>query len=98
MAKYKNGNVYFIKDKVTGYIKIGWTTNVNRRMKQFRTSNLNLELIYVLENSTMLVEQSLHNYFESERVGLEWYQPHLVNQWIERDRLTKEVMKQEGII
>jgi hypothetical protein len=98
MAKYKIGNVYFLKDKITGLIKVGFTSNIERRIKQLRTSNLNLELIYVLENSTMLVEQSLHSFFKTDRIDLEWYLSDRIEFWISKDKLTKQIMKQEGII
>lgn len=93
------GKVYFISNGKA--IKIGYTKNeVSKRLNQLQTgSSDKLEIIYLLENSTMDTEKYLHKYFsEQNNIMLEWYDMKVVKEWIRRDKLTKQVLKEEGII
>lgn len=93
------GKVYFISNG--NAIKIGYTKNeVSKRLKQLQTgSSDKLEIVYILENSTMDTEKYLHKYFnEQNNVLLEWYDLKVVKEWIRRDKLTKQILKDEGII
>lgn len=88
--KRKESYVYFIQNPITGYIKIGFTNNLSRRIKTFNTANANdLKLIYyVLADRNF--ESSMHNYFKDDRVNREWFSPTRVLLWIKRDKLTRE--------
>lgn len=37
--------IYFIRDTETGFIKIGTTSDIDKRMNAFKTSNPNIELL-----------------------------------------------------
>ncbi|MBY6842774.1 GIY-YIG nuclease family protein [Clostridium botulinum] len=90
----KNGTVYFILDTAANLVKIGFSRNLKRRIKQLETSNCNLKLIYKIENCSMDYEQSLHKFFEVERIKNEWFNyGDSIKQWIKRDRIKKEYFK-----
>ncbi|NCI19843.1 GIY-YIG nuclease family protein [Clostridium botulinum] len=90
----KNGTVYFILDTSANLVKIGFTRNLKRRMKQLETSNCNLKIIYKIENCSMDYEQSLHIFFQTERVKNEWFNyGDSIKQWIKRDKIKKEYFK-----
>lgn len=90
----KNGTVYFILDTAANLVKIGFSRNLKRRMKELNTSNCNLKLIYKIENCNMDYENSLHNYFCLERVKGEWFKYDIpIKQWIKRDKIKKEYFK-----
>lgn len=90
----KNGIVYFILDTTANLVKIGFSRNLKRRMKELNTSNCNLKLIYKIENCNMDYENSLHNYFCLERVKGEWFKYDIpIKQWIKRDKIKKEYFK-----
>lgn len=94
------GNVYFIKDNSNGLIKIGYAKDVNKRFKTFQTANANLTLLYIIPNCTMDYEKSLHRYFSNVRKIREWFEDFngVITYFIKRDKLTKKVMREEGII
>ncbi|MBN3351965.1 hypothetical protein CF086_16855 [Clostridium botulinum] len=90
----KNGTVYFILDTAADLVKIGFSRNLKRRMKELTTSNCNLKLIYKIDNCNMDYEYSLHNYFSLERVKNEWFNyGDSIKQWIKRDKIKKEYFK-----
>ncbi|GAA0082952.1 hypothetical protein UT300006_35820 [Clostridium sp. CTA-6] len=90
----KNGTVYFILDTSANIVKIGFTRNLQMRIKQLETSNCNLKLIHKIENCSMDYEQSLHKFFEMERIKNEWFQyGDSIKQWIKRDKIKKEYFK-----
>ncbi len=69
--------VYLIRDKVSGYIKIGYSTNPHNRIDQLKPktllpSNVQLELIgFWMGDETD--EVSLHGIFRNRRVNGEWF-------------------------
>lgn len=66
--------VYFIQAG-TGYIKIGSTTDVKRRMCSLQTANAEqLNLLGVMKGSTAK-EKSIHDRFKHLRVRGEWFRP-----------------------
>ncbi|NFF77321.1 GIY-YIG nuclease family protein [Clostridium sporogenes] len=90
----KNGTVYFILDTSANLVKIGFTRDLKRRMKQLETSNCNLKLIYKIDNCDMEYEKSLHKFFETEKVKNEWFNyGNSIKEWIKRDRIKKEYFK-----
>lgn len=87
--------VYFIKNKYTGLIKIGRTTNLTKRIQELKNcftllgmnpQELELEAIiycpFGMSNSQ--VESHYHNVFEEYRIIGEWFQ-------IDRNMLTDEL-------
>ncbi|EQC1535416.1 GIY-YIG nuclease family protein [Clostridium botulinum] len=90
----KNGTVYFILDTSADLVKIGFTRNLKRRIKQLETSNCNLKLIYKIESCSMDYEYSLHHFFDLERVKNEWFSyGDSIKEWIKRDKIKKEYFK-----
>ncbi|EKS4345244.1 GIY-YIG nuclease family protein [Clostridium botulinum] len=91
----KNGTVYFILDtSAANLVKIGFTRNLQKRLKQLATANCNLKLIHKIENCSMDYERSLHKFFEVERVKNEWFNYDIpIKEWIKRDKIKKEYFK-----
>lgn len=64
--------VYFLRD-VEGFIKIGWTGNLRRRVAALQvTSSAPLKLIGVVEGERH-TERWLHRVLENHRVRGEWF-------------------------
>ena len=63
-------STYVIYDKLTGYSKIGKTTDIKKRLSTLSTSNLNLELLVVLPTNQ---EKFLHKYFKEKHIEKEWF-------------------------
>ncbi len=73
--KYKIGCVYFIKEKDTNNIKIGWCWKLKRRLSSLRVGN-SKELILVKYELTQFPferEQELHKLYQDKSVRGEWY-------------------------
>jgi len=69
------GFVYFIQSGNNGAIKIGYTKDVDRRIKELQTSNpekLNLLLKVGAEPND---EKVMHDKFKKYCINLEWYSP-----------------------
>jgi hypothetical protein len=98
----KLGSVYMISNGHA--VKIGFTTQGgSKRLKQLQTASSDkLEVIYILENSTREVEQSLHRYFgkngQDYNIRNEWYDLKFVKDWIRKKKLEKQVQKELGLI
>jgi predicted GIY-YIG superfamily endonuclease len=93
------GYVYFISNSSNTGIKIGYSKNPNRRLGQLQTGNPEkLEIIYLLEG-TKDTEKYFHRYFSNAyNIKNEWYDYKFVKNWIERDRIEKETLKDLGYI
>jgi hypothetical protein len=91
------GYVYFIKCK--NKVKIGYSTNIKRRIKELATGNgEKLELIYSIPGSKD-TEWSLHNYFSFQHICGEWFELYPeIQMWIDYDKLSRKVLREEGII
>jgi phage anti-repressor protein len=73
--KYKIGCVYFIKEKDTNNIKIGWCWKLKRRLSSLQVGN-SKELILVKYELTQFPferEQELHKLYQDKSVRGEWY-------------------------
>lgn len=70
----KIGNVYFIQGTLTRLIKIGYTTNVEKRVKSLEHSE-ELEILHVIPNVTRKKEKELHEKFKHLRKRNEWFKP-----------------------
>ena len=61
---------YIIRDKLSKLYKIGQCSNFKKRFSTLSTSNLNLELVFLLQYIT---EKDLHKSFKSKRISREWF-------------------------
>lgn len=72
----RGGYVYVLKDiEISGYYKIGKTTNPHNRMKAFGVLlPFETELIHVIEcDNADRIESQLHNHFSHKRKQGEWF-------------------------
>lgn len=70
-----SGKVYFIQAGDNGAIKIGYTDNVNKRLKQIQTGNpYKLNLLKVI-NGNYETERTIHKLFSKDRLEGEWFTP-----------------------
>lgn len=69
------GYVYFIKTNRIDNIKIGYSINLESRLKQFKTGfSDGLKLIgFIYTDDFVSIEKQLHNKFIKERVSGEWF-------------------------
>lgn len=90
----KKGYVYFIKDN-SGYIKIGCTKNVNRRLKDFSVASINLKIVHQIETNDMeLTEELFHNKFFKKRIKGEWFNLNENDiEYIISNHYSKKIMK-----
>jgi hypothetical protein len=73
--KYKVGCVYFIKEKDTNNIKIGWCWKLKRRISTLQVSN-SKELILIKYELTQFPfdrEKELHKIYKDNHIRGEWY-------------------------
>jgi hypothetical protein len=66
------GFVYFIENQESSLIKIGFSTDVDGRLKTLRTAAPNLRLIGFIPG-TVATESWLHRKFATSRVDREWF-------------------------
>lgn len=72
-AYRKRGFVYAIRDDAAQAVKIGFTGNPMRRLKQLQTASATpLRMLCIFENVQAL-EASLHQSFASRRMCGEWF-------------------------
>ena len=65
--------VYFILNKELNHVKIGYSNDIHRRVKQLQTSSsTELELHFFL-NGDYRIEKLFHKYFKKYHVRNEWY-------------------------
>jgi len=89
MFQFLTGYIYFIQQGGDGPVKIGFTKDVENRMKNLQTANpkpLDL-LVFYPGNEEM--EKELHYRFDSIRVFGEWFEPY--------EKLFREVREQQRI-
>ena len=68
--------VYFIKCKETGLIKIGYTTDITKRVSGVRKDRGNpVELLGTIKKNGRQLEQILHIRFMKSRHKGEWFNP-----------------------
>lgn len=69
----RRGFVYAIRDDAAQAVKIGFTRNPERRLRQLQTANATpLRTLCVFEN-VQAFEASLHQSFASRRMSGEWF-------------------------
>ena len=66
------GSVYFLLGKTTNLVKIGYSVDVERRIKSMQLSE-ETELIHVITEVTQSKEKELHRQFEHLREIGEWF-------------------------
>ena len=82
----------------TNAIKIGYSQNVDRRIKQLQTScDAELILLYTVMGSRE-TEGFYHRYFSMDRLNGEWFKADRIANWIKCDKIAREIRKQEGIV
>ena len=71
----EKGFVYFIHQEGNfTQFKIGYATDLNKRLRALQTGNPNLLIVYrVIENVTRKTETELHHFFYSYRIRNEWF-------------------------
>lgn len=68
-----SGDVYFIKNSSTGHIKIGFSTNLKKRLAQLQgASSVRLEIVTVIPGD-MSLEKTYHTIFKEKRLQGEWF-------------------------
>lgn len=67
--------VYFIKDLITGNIKIGRAVNPIKRLKSLQTGNPNKLVIVTTQEGGEKLENELHRRFAASRIIGEWFSP-----------------------
>lgn len=67
--------LYLIKQegKEQNYLKIGYTKNIEERLKAYNTHNANFKLIETIENADISIETFAHNLLEKFKYKGEWY-------------------------
>lgn len=75
MSKPGKGEVYFVQAGEGGPIKIGWSTDVSRRMAGLRPgTSAPLKLLLVVPG-TRASEKAAHDKFKAYRLHGEWFKP-----------------------
>lgn len=71
----RQGFVYFIQADYQGPIKIGWSQDVQRRLKQLQTARLETLRILGTKPGVLGDESRLHRDLAAYRLGGEWFLP-----------------------
>lgn len=66
----KQGYTYLIKQNK--YLKIGFTSDIDVRKKQYNTHNANFELLYYIKSNNLL-EKKLHEKWKNFKFKNEWF-------------------------
>ena len=70
------GHVYFIQARETGYIKIGFTKDLARRLRAMEAHSGDiLDLRIHITGATIVHEKALHREFAKARIYGEWFDP-----------------------
>lgn len=69
------GSIYVLKDAGNNALKVGFSTDVEKRIKNHKTSHPFLELVYTFPVLSICVEQSLHQLLRKHLIKgtVEWY-------------------------
>ena len=67
------GHIYFLRSMPDGPVKIGWSLNPDRRIKDFQTAHpFPLQIIRTIA-APMAGEKALHRHFKPLRLSGEWF-------------------------
>jgi hypothetical protein len=75
MKRKTDGVVYFIQEG-GGAIKVGWTSDMERRLETFRTSNSSDLTVLLTLPGSMALERAIQSKISSHRIRGEWFRPH----------------------
>lgn len=67
------GAVYFVRPDGADVVKIGWSTDVARRVAELQTANAATLRVIATMAGTLITERSLHERFASARCEGEWF-------------------------
>lgn len=73
--KEPKGYVYFIQGLCGGAIKVGYSVDPNKRLKELQTGYPDTLTILLMIPGTEQTEKTLHRQFESSRLKGEWFRP-----------------------
>lgn len=93
------GKIYFIQAGDNGAIKIGYTDNIEKRLRQLQTGNpYKLKLLKII-NGTYELEKSIHKMFVNDRLEGEWFRPsrRLLN-YIDTNKITDDISNEYNYI
>lgn len=67
--------VYFIVSDTTGFVKIGWAVDVDRRKEEIRTySGDELRMVgFIPTEEPAFIEKMIHRHFADRRIRREWF-------------------------
>lgn len=71
----EDSKVYFIKDEVTGFIKIGCTKRIPQRFVALKSTVKHPIVVLKLISGEYKLEHSLHKRFAQYRSSGEWFRP-----------------------
>jgi predicted GIY-YIG superfamily endonuclease len=75
LASCHTPSIYFVRAGTTGPVKIGYTNNINRRIKNLQQGNPNKLVLLGLMTGTRDTERALHEKFAKYRLEGEWFRP-----------------------
>ena len=87
--KYLNGRIYFIQQGEDGPIKVGFSTNIKRRMETLQTANPYPLFLLGSIPGTEGEEKALHAMIDSFRMHGEWFAPSSVVLELVSDQLRR---------
>lgn len=71
----KYGFVYFVQGKKTRLVKIGFSTNADRRLDDLQSGSPDTLRMLGMAPGSRLAERRLHEVFQDHRVHGEWFKP-----------------------
>ena len=91
IGKYKKGFVYFVRAGFFGPIKIGFTTNIPKRMYQLQTGCPDKIQLLGSIKTNQGTEEALHERFKATRLEGEWFLPNekilsVINDMLEEEK------------
>ncbi len=96
--KKLKGYVYFIQGQCGGAIKIGYSANPAKRLKELQTGYPDTLKILLMIPGSESTERTLHREFEASRLNGEWFRPdeYLLNRMKEIKAMYPEPSKKTG--
>lgn len=70
---FKNYFVYLMKDKSTGYYKIGRSTNPKYRERTLQSEKPTIELVFSTAETKKINERLLHKKYNDQHIRGEWF-------------------------
>ncbi len=72
----KNGHIYFVQGESGGPIKIGFTTNIKRRIIILQNGYPEKLKVLGFIQGTKETEETIHTELQKHRINGEWFEPH----------------------